>query len=262
TMAKERETSNLPIAGLIAVVLAIGGIWLYQSPLHSSRPSPESGAETRLTHDPVLARLWEDPFAAVDEHREKIVKRVKDAEAIRTTEFGIAQAIPDRPAHAKLLILLVDAGPYAEAVEQRLRARYTVGMALNSAGLHALDTDHIDYFVMTTPSGRRVVIPIERYDDDNIVLWCPDTALRDLAGLVSIIKGHLYSPTIRIFGPNVSATLRKMAAEAASADPGVDWASLAGAEIFSYRATAPLDYVSAGQSLEALFKARGIMFHR
>src|SRR5581483_4845137 len=70
-MARERETSNLPIAGLIAVALAIGGVWLYQSPLHSSRPSPESGAETRLTHDPVLARLWEDPFAAVDEHREK-----------------------------------------------------------------------------------------------------------------------------------------------------------------------------------------------
>src|SRR5262245_16079959 len=81
-MAAQSSSSNLPVAGAIALILAAVGAALFtRVPLEVPRP-PASGAARY--QEPALqsldARLWEDPFAAV-------YRAGKDA--------GSATALPD-----------------------------------------------------------------------------------------------------------------------------------------------------------------------
>lgn len=72
-MASE-DDKKPTLAAIVALLsLAAGGYLLYQDPLISSRPIQLESSDKRIIHgdDRVQARLLEDPFEAVQSHREK-----------------------------------------------------------------------------------------------------------------------------------------------------------------------------------------------
>ena len=245
-MAGEREPSQLPIASLIAVVLALGGFWLYQSPLKSSRPDHESTRHVDRSQEWVLARLWEDPFAVIDQHlirvahlpNEKARKDLEGRHQLRRGYFGTD--------NATVLLVMLDSAPYAEDIEQRLRTRYTIGMALNSAGLTPVNNQGIGYFDF-----KGMIVPYEIYLDVKknggrrayepvLILWVRDSSLKGVSNVMGGVRSALKKPDFKLLGPRNSTTLMEMDYQAAcGADlANEDWRALAGLEIYSYRATA------------------------
>ena len=66
-MAGDWEESRIPVTTIVGLALAMATLWLVQEPLKSSRPEIEQykPLEDKL----VQARLWEDPFEAIENHR-------------------------------------------------------------------------------------------------------------------------------------------------------------------------------------------------
>lgn len=65
----EKDVSTLALSGVIVLVAALGGYLWYQAPLKSSRPAnPGLERHEAVVAQRALARLWQDPLAAVDEH--------------------------------------------------------------------------------------------------------------------------------------------------------------------------------------------------
>jgi hypothetical protein len=73
---------------------------------------------------PIEARLWQDPFDAVERYRKKLSdSKNPDAENVCSPDLsplGAEQSAPD------LMVALVEGGPYADEVERRRRIRYAL----------------------------------------------------------------------------------------------------------------------------------------
>ena len=73
---KDGSGSGLPVAIVATVLVALAGIIVGQWQLVGTRPSPaEVTGYPPGTLQDVPGRLWQDPFAAVDQY----LKRPKDA---------------------------------------------------------------------------------------------------------------------------------------------------------------------------------------
>ena len=73
---------------------------------------------------PIEARLWQDPFDAVERYRKKLAdSKNPDAESVCSPGISAlagAKAAPD------IMVALVEGGPYADEVERRRRMRYAL----------------------------------------------------------------------------------------------------------------------------------------
>ena len=69
---KDTPLSGLPISGgIVAIALLMGLGLVSQLPFHSSRPKhAEYLKETLIGGEDIQARLWQDPFAAIQRHEE------------------------------------------------------------------------------------------------------------------------------------------------------------------------------------------------
>ena len=76
---EQNDKSKVPLTGVFVLVALLGGLWAYQGPLQSSRPVTKH-AETHVIKgdEHVQARLWQDPFEAVEAHLAKEKEREKD----------------------------------------------------------------------------------------------------------------------------------------------------------------------------------------
>jgi hypothetical protein len=78
----DRETkaggSALSGNGMVAVlVLAAGAFVLHETPFQGTRPAAnESRIDQRFAEQDVDARLWQDPFGAVERGREELAKKI------------------------------------------------------------------------------------------------------------------------------------------------------------------------------------------
>ena len=63
---------SFPITAISVAALLVSGTYLAQQMLDSLRLTEADAVKVRLADPPVEARLWEDPFAAVDRHRAKL----------------------------------------------------------------------------------------------------------------------------------------------------------------------------------------------
>ena len=169
--------SSLPIIG---VLLAIAGAYyVSRSQLRSSRPKAPSGLKQPVTEKyKIEARLWQDPFKAVYDHRQ--AKRTADkkdpceptiyqlseqidhfiktdtANATNTLKVFVENVKATMKAAIQLhlldqrrlhiMLIMVRDGNSAEDYERRLRNRYAVLTALRAHGMSAEDTQHICYF--------------------------------------------------------------------------------------------------------------------
>ena len=189
-------SNPLPI---VMVVLLAGGVLVKNIPLESARPAdPERVKFLPTSLQDVEARLWQDPFAAVERHK-------KSSDRTVTTEVNIfiTQPTPQAPKtlnnrknhgqcseqadtpplaesdrldrlreciqkqKGKMTVVAVSVfgGPYAEEAEIRRRSRFAVISALGFHDYHPQFSDAIGYF---RPNHNKKP---EFYDDDVPYEW-------------------------------------------------------------------------------------------
>ena len=73
---------------------------------------------------PIEARLWQDPFDAVERYRKKLTDS-KNPDAEQVCSPDISPLSGDKPA-PDIMVALVEGGPYADEVERRRRIRYAL----------------------------------------------------------------------------------------------------------------------------------------
>ena len=158
---------------IVALLLLISAVGVRQIPLESSRPHHVEKVKNRIVGlEDVDARLWQDPFTAVNRHIKE--KKPQDVlfsisglegtvEVIRGNEFEatVKGAInPENPynrlfelqlkvaqAEGKLIVLgaMVFGGSYPADEEHRRRMRYAVVSGLAASNYFPDDPDHIGY---------------------------------------------------------------------------------------------------------------------
>lgn len=150
---KKESKTSLPLpAMLLIAALVAGGIFKFYSPMDSMRPqSGEKKARYQLGDEKVLARMWQDPFQAVEKH----LRNLNDDKKYEEIAFGFQSRLDPKDERILILPVLTTAGNYAENVEKRLRSRYALLSALHVAGYRPDNASHIGAF-------RRYIIGKDR----------------------------------------------------------------------------------------------------
>ena len=108
-MAEQKEEkSKLPLAGIVALLLAVvSSLVIYQVPLKTSRPiDKEAEKAVSIGADRVQARLWQDPFEAVSTHRQKEAAAAQHpAPETHHTFLRLLTAVTQGDAPSDLLLL-------------------------------------------------------------------------------------------------------------------------------------------------------------
>jgi hypothetical protein len=145
---------------LVAFVLTLGAV-LVQAPLRPDRPPEVRAGLPALGAQDVDARLWQDPFGAVDAARKPAETQPAETERSNAATGRhdipwLARQIGNRPACGnpngedtspcvEVLAILVDGGPSVGAAERRRRDRYAALSGLMLQGFFPDDPEHIGY---------------------------------------------------------------------------------------------------------------------
>ncbi len=169
-----------------------------------------------------------------------------------------------------LLGVMLDAGPYSEQNEARLRTRHSVLEGLSESGFVPKDAEHIGYVtsfwplpddrfpdLATSVANPTLLVPWEECEaldsppgtNSVIVLWLPATSfspdpLKRLARLLDLLVGDIRPQIdVKLLGPESSTGLQAMVREVRSPtwQPDKAGKSLDGITIISPRATAADD---------------------
>jgi hypothetical protein len=114
--APSQDGSRLPVTGALAVLLVLAGALLItQFPLVGPRrESPEKIQSRMISLQDTDARLWQDPFAAADQHEER-EKNLPHHQALHDPWNLKAQLLDrDIAGDTVLLGVTVFGGPYQE----------------------------------------------------------------------------------------------------------------------------------------------------
>jgi hypothetical protein len=97
------------------------------------------------------ARLWQDPFEAVDNALDKPGKRDPEQQCPKNPSNDSVCKSPLKGSDEKTLVLgvTVSGAPYFEDAEQRRRTRYAALAGFERAGFAPRDARHIGYFWWT-----------------------------------------------------------------------------------------------------------------
>src|SRR5437868_12239172 len=265
-MAEEQARKfDLPWGTLLPLLAVLAGVVAQYKPLVSERPSvPNEKSGPVIAEQDVDARLWQDPIgvaqkqkALLDEQKEKGTAKPGVTERHQITAlkelmrkdveiFKNEKTVRDK--RVLMLAVMVDAGPYSEQAESRLRARQAVLEGLSESGFAPVDGEHIGFVTATWPPPETNVPspPIERAlllpweeceamdDSKNVfpkntkrvfVLWLPTVnftvnPLRCFAALIDqLAPGEIRDCIdVKLIGPANSTGLHGMLHEA-SWDP-------------------------------------------
>lgn len=178
-MAFKGDDSNFSLATTVTLALALAAMVFVKEPLKSSRPTGNGvGLEGAATELKARARLWEDPFAAVqkdqasrkqvsvtlqkagkvalsvttaDQHHEQGLRNLKAKIEEIATQNGLVTA----------LVVMTGGGSSVEDSEARIRDRYAVGAALE-VGCYAPElTQSLSYFTWSFgPQKPELSVPV------------------------------------------------------------------------------------------------------
>lgn len=133
-MDTNKESSgNLAVwlpGGALIVSLVLSALALNKAPFLDSRPV---GFEFQ-SQPPIEARLWQDPFDALERHRKKL-------KAEQDLSPPCRLAAPDKA--GTLIVALVKDGAFAENVEDRRRMRYALLAGMKNARMVPEDEEHV-----------------------------------------------------------------------------------------------------------------------
>jgi len=157
----DKRKFDLPWGTLLPLVAILAGVVAQYKPLVSERPSvaSEKTAPVIAAQD-VDARLWQDPIrvaqtqkALLDEQIDKGVAKKGSAESHDIC--ALVELLHERartfPEHVLLLAVMLDAGPYSEQGESRLRSRQAVLEGLSESGFVPIDGEHIGFVTDSWP---------------------------------------------------------------------------------------------------------------
>jgi hypothetical protein len=258
-MADEKRSSTLTDllqsrAGLAAIIIALTSLLLIKpSPLNSERPSiAPGGSRSYGAPQDVDARLWQDPFQAVNDATKNTgAKRleiktpdgknvtIELSDSKKQNSHPSEHIYSELPSQTKgeqitLMAVMMSASPTPEDHESRLRQRYALVSALANREYAPVDSDHIGYFRTDNSKNQGLpeIIPFEWFEstDENLpkkvlVLWIDDTRFdRDpvektrqlFDQLAGAAKGKVGDPGKFhriVMGPSSSGNLRAMALE-------------------------------------------------
>lgn len=204
-MAEEKKQPNsglttiLPLMALLAILAS----WFFTnpSPYQEERPSGHPLQARFQAAQDVEARLWQDPFAAVNEASEEtppekiFIVANRNGETLRLE--GVKQTANSSSHTPKqiykgdkvaagdeitILAVTLPGGPYQEAAEQRMRRRYAVPSVLANQGAVPQDEQHIGYFEPKSEIYLQKRVPFEwwsRPDDKEkvLLLWVDESSL-------------------------------------------------------------------------------------
>jgi hypothetical protein len=136
-------SNPLPI---VMVALLAAGVLIKHEELKSARPNDSERVKfVPAGQQDVEARLWQDPFAAVEKHD----GRSKNETHVRKR----IQKIVQTGGHVRIIGVSLFGGSYSEAAESRRRTRFAV---LSALGFHEYSPDNSDaigYFHVKLPDG-------------------------------------------------------------------------------------------------------------
>ena len=176
---------------IVMVVLLAGGLLVKNVPLESARPTdPERIQFVPTTQQDVEARLWQDPFAAVEKHKKsseiagtlpKNTLMMLFEPTSPNTSFAShrlenlknqIQRLNEKSEDVTVVAVSVFGSPYAEEAEIRRRSRFAVISALGFHAYHPQFSDAIGYFRIN-PSNREPNHDkkTKPYDDDVPYEW-------------------------------------------------------------------------------------------
>src|SRR6266404_6065185 len=157
----DKRKIDIPWATLLPLAAVLAGVIVQYKPLVSERPSvPSEKTAPVIAEQDVDARLWQDPIgvtqkqkALLDEQIEKGVVKKGSAEShdICALSDLLSQRVNTFRGHVLLLAVMLDAGPYSEQAESRLRARQAVLEGLSESGFVPIDGEHIGFVTASWP---------------------------------------------------------------------------------------------------------------
>ncbi len=217
---------------IVMVVLLAAGVLVKNVPLESARPSdPERVKFVPTSQQDVEARLWQDPFAAVEKQEklsDQAVAPAKETLPAPHTPQALHKRI--KTLHDKVTVVAtsVFGGSFDEAAESRRRTRFAVVSALGAHDYSPENADAIGYFRITLPKPNAVnlTVPYEwfkkRDESSNVlVLWLNEDILSTTRPLNEL--HHLFNELkppdlakglrVKLIGPAGSATLAALVRE-------------------------------------------------
>jgi hypothetical protein len=293
----DKRKIDIPWGTLLPLMAVLAGVLVQYKPLVSERPSvPNEKTAPVIAEQDVDARLWQDPIgvaqkqkALLDEQIDKGVAKKGSAESHDTS--ALCNLLCERadtfqaPGSVSLLAVMLDAGPYSEQAESRLRARQAVLEGLSESGFVPIDGEHIGFVTAAWPPPeanapspaieRALVLPWEECEaigDSKrvfpagarrvVVVWLPAAnfnvnPLHCFAALINhLAPGNLRDKIdVTLIGPANSTGLQNMVREACWYPLTQDQPSLAlqnaldGVRIISPRATASDSTLLSGVNL-------------
>src|SRR5438876_3095156 len=157
----DKRKIDIPWGTLLPLAADLDGVLVQYKPLVSERPSvPSEKTAQVIAAQDVDARLWQDPIgvtqkqkALLDEQIDKGVAKKGSAESHDIC--ALVELLHERartfPEHVLLLAVMLDAGPYSEQGESRLRSRQAVLEGLSESGFVPIDGEHIGFVTATWP---------------------------------------------------------------------------------------------------------------
>ena len=247
---------DLPWGTLLPLLAVLAGVIATYKPLVSERPSvPSEKTAPAIAAQDVDARLWQDPIG-VAQKQKSLLNQQGDGPAKQASanlhDICALAALLDQDVKAfseiarpvLLLAVMLDAGPYSEQAESRLRTRHAVLEGLSESGFMPIDGEHIGFVTATWPPPEAKVpsLPVkdalllpweecEAIDDRErvfppdtkrvVVVWLPAAnfnfnPLRCLASLIDQLAPEDIRDKIRVrlIGPANSTGLQTMVKEA------------------------------------------------
>ena len=253
-MSENKKTESSGLTGAVPVTIVLGMlaglVFTHLSPYQDERPSNQSlQAHYEVAQD-VNARLWQDPFAAVDSASEESPTEKLVILATQNYKTLEVEVRPNAklPSHGPdqiykgnkpvaedditVIAVTLPGDSYQEAAENRMRRRYAVLSALANQHATPRDEQHIGYFHPPSDMGLQKRVAFEWWSgekdnkkvlllwvDESSLLGCPATKLKDL--LIQTIPPNEQAKTFTfhytVIGPNTSTLLRDMLKEVEAA---------------------------------------------
>jgi hypothetical protein len=167
---------------IVMVVLLAAGVFVKNVPLQSARPTdPERVKFVPADMQDVEARLWQDPFAAVEKHDTR-----SDSRATHTHEalYARIKELHKKKHDVTVVAVSVFGGSFDEAAESRRRSRFAVMSALGFHGYSPENSDAVGYFHINLPDPDAVnlTVPYEWFEGSDqssnvLVLWLNEDKL-------------------------------------------------------------------------------------
>lgn len=214
-----------PLPFVMIALLAVGTAVKTIPSLESARPNdPERLKASPMGEQDITARLWQDPFAAIEKRSE--TREAKEREKVHSVA-AIVNSIRTRgrsQVPITVLAVSVFGDSYSASAEWRRRVRVSVLSALNSQGYIPENPEALGYYEATLPRNEKhagLLVPYEwflKFEKSEestshvLVLWLNEEKLLPdpydkLIGIFNEINPGGKLLNVRLIGPAGSTTL-------------------------------------------------------